>query len=227
MRALLLLTFIFLLTACRKTRPEFDGINCSGSCYILTGKVVDTPSNSAIQGVELKFYYRMPGYFIMGNPNKYLGKTTTNSNGEYTFQFDGSKYKSGEGYYRLQAFKRDFFFLPEAQNDVAIFSLDSTQFNIPFQQDIVLFRPAKLTVRFRATTVTNFIFLTFYYKYGLSETGFVINGGRKIDTTINFQTAGDVRTFVRWDAAGNGVNIHKADTLFTNQDGTIQYEVSL
>jgi len=227
MRTPLTITIIFLLIACRKTKPEFDGVNCSGNCYILTGKVVDTPSNAALQGVELKFYYRPSGYALFNDPTRYLGKTTTNSNGEYKFQFDGTKYKTGAGYYRIQATKSGYFYDPLNQNDVKIFNLDSSQFNAPFNQDFALFRPAKLAVRFRATTVTNFEFLTFSYHYGIPGTGIILNGRRTIDTTITFQTAGDVRTFIQWDAAGNGVNIRKNDTLFTTRGGTIQYQINL
>src|SRR6476620_12380823 len=99
MRTLLTITIIVLLTACIKTKQEFDGVNCSGNCYILTGKVVDTPSNAGLQGVELRFYYRPPGYTLIRDPTRYLGKAMTNSNGDYKFQFDGTKYKTGAGYY--------------------------------------------------------------------------------------------------------------------------------
>ena len=227
MRTLLTITIIVLLTACIKTKQDFDGVNCSGNCYILTGKVIDTPSNAGLQGVELKFYYRPPGYTLISDPSRYLGKTTTNSNGDYKFQFDGTKYKAGTGFYRIVATKSGYFYDPFNQNDVKIFDLDSSQFNVPFNQDFALFRPAKLAVRFRATTVTNFEFLTFVYHYGTRGTGIILNGRRTIDTTITFQTAGDVGTFVQWDAVGNGVSIRKNDTLFTTRGGTIQYQINL
>ena len=227
MRTLLTITILFVFTACRKTKPEFDGINCSGNCYILTGKVADTSTNAGLEGVELRFYYRPSGYAMFRDPTRYLGRTTTRSNGEYKFQFDGTKYRTGEGYFRIQATKSGYFYDPLNQNDVKVFDLDSTQFDIPFNQDFSLFRPAKLIVRFRATTVTNFEFLTFSYNYGVGGTGIILNGRRTIDTTITFQTAGDIRTFVQWNASGNGVNVRKNDTLFTTRGGIVQYQINL
>ena len=224
MRILIIITLIFLLVACRKTKPEFDGVNCSGNCYILTGKIVDTPSNSGLQGVGLKFYYRPSAYAWFSD---YIGKTTSAANGDYKFQFEGTKYKTGQGYFLIQATKSGYFYDALNQNEVAVFSLDSSRFNIPFIQNFALFRPAKLTVRFRATTITNFEFLTFTYNYGNTGYGIVLNGNQTIDTTVTFKTAGDIRTFVQWDASGNGINIRKNDTLFTTGGGTIQYQINL
>jgi hypothetical protein len=113
------------------------------------------------------------------------------------------------------------------QNDISEFELDTTYFNMPFNQDFVLFRSAKLAVRFVAATVTNFDFLTFGYAYGANGTGISLSGGRKIDTTITFQTAGDISTIVQWEAKGNGVNISKKDTLIATRGSTFQYKIIL
>lgn len=227
MRVLILVSLLFLLVACRKSKPEFDGVNCSGNCYILTGKIVDTPSNSSLQGVQLKFYFRPVGYALFWDPTRYLGKTTTDGNGNYKFTFDGTKYKATQGHFIAEATKKGYFYDPMNQNEVANFYLDSAQFNIPFVQNFILFRSATLHVRFQATNVTNFQFLTFMYYYDARGTGIVLNGNRAIDTTVTFQTAGDVRTFVQWDASGNGVSIRRNDTLFTTRGGRIQYQINL
>ena len=226
LKSIIPVIFIFLLTACRKTIPEFDGINCTGNCYILTGRVVDTPSTAGLQGVELKFFYRPPGYALLTNPTRYLGKTTTNQKGEYNFKFDGTAFKDNGGYYRIQAEKAGYFYGHLKQNDIS-FDLDSTDFNVPLKQDFALYRAANLTVRFFATTNTNFEFLTFSYNYGPLGTGIIFPGGRKIDTIITYQTAGDISTFVQWETTGNNINIQKRDTLVVARGGTAQYQVVL
>src|SRR5215212_7955374 len=93
MKYILSLGVLVLFISCRKNRPLFDGVNCSGNCYVLTGKITDTPSNAGIAGADIRFYYRPAGYTIFDN-TKYLGKAMTNGNGEYKFQFDGSNYKT-------------------------------------------------------------------------------------------------------------------------------------
>ena len=227
MKSFIFIALILLLAACRKTKPEFDGISCSGNCFILTGRVVDTPSNAGLQGVELRFFYRPPGYALLTNPTRYIGKTTTNSNGAYNFKFDITSFSANGGYFSVQAFKNDYFYGFLNQNELSVFDLDSTHVNVPFTQNFVLFRAAKLSVRFVAEIVTNFDFLTFSYSYGPIGNGISFPGGRKIDTTIHFQTAGDISTFVQWEAKGNGVNISKKDTLIATRGGTYQYKISL
>ena len=227
LKLLIPISFFLLLNSCRKTTPEFDGINCTGNCYILTGRVIDTPSNAGLQGVELKFFYRPPGYALLTNPTRYLGKTTTNQRGEYNFRFDGTGFKEDGGYYKIQAVKAGYFYGNLNQNDIREFDLDSADFNVPFNQDFALYRVAKLTVRFVASTVTSFDFLTFSYNYGPLGTGIIFPGGRKIDTTITYQTAGDISTFVQWGATGSNINIRKKDTLVVARGGTAQYQVVL
>lgn len=225
-KSLIPITLVLLLNSCRKTTPEFDGINCTGNCYILTGRVVDTPSNEGLQVVELKFFYRPTGYALLTNTTRYLGKTTTNQRGEYKFKFDGTAFKDDGGYYRIQAVKAGYFYGHLNQNDIS-FNLDSTAFNVPFNQDFALYRAAKLTVRFVASTVINFDFLTFSYNYGPFGTGIIFPGGRKIDTTITYQTAGDISSFVQWEATGNNIKIQKKDTLLVASGVTAQYQVIL
>ena len=222
-----LLSVILLLFACRKNKAEFDGVNCAGNCFILKGKIYDMPSFNALEGVELKFYYRPPGYVIFYDPTRYLGHAFSNANGNYSFQFDGSSFKNSNGYYSIEAIKRNYFYNPFNLNDIAVFNLDSTQLNIPVVHNSPMFREAKLNVRFKATSVTGFEFLTFTYHFGNGATGIVLNVKRAIDTTISFTTAGDIKTFIQWDATGNGINIRKNDSLLIANGSSAFYQVTL
>jgi hypothetical protein len=90
-----------------------------------------------------------------------------------------------------------------------------------------LFQPATVKVRVIASTVTNFQYLTVSYSFGNVGNGIVFNGGRSIDTTITWKTAGDLRTFLQADAIGNGVNIQKRDTVIVQTNNTRQIEIRL
>jgi hypothetical protein len=185
---------------------------------------LDSASNSGLAGGEIKFYFKdITGTF--SSQTTYLGKTITGGDGNYSFKFDGTTFKNVFGYYYAEAFKGELFHDPYYGNRVSVFDLDTSFYNIPFIQNFSLFRPATLKIRIIASSVTNFQFLTVSYDYGKLNNGVVINGGRQIDTTITFKTAGDIRTFVQADANGNGVNLSKKDTVIIPTNNTRQIEL--
>ena len=217
----------FVVTSCRKNKnPLFDGVNCSGNCYILTGVLLDSAANAGIASGEVRFYFNdNTGTF--SNKKIFLGRTFTNANGTYTFKFDGSRFNNVWGYYYAEAFKGNMFSDPVYQNRVTTFDLDTSFYNVPFVQNFSLFNPATVKVRVIASTVTNFQFLTVSYSYGKVNNGIVLNGGRTIDTTITWKTAADLRTFIQGDAVGNGVNIQRKDTVVVGPNLTRQIEIRL
>lgn len=230
MKKLLTIPILFLicvfLNSCRKEKKAlFDGINCSNNCYILTGNLLDSASKTGIEG-EIKFYFNdITGTF---NSKKiFLGRTISNSNGNYTFKFDGSQLKNVRGYYIVEAYKGNMFGDISYPNRVGTFDLDTSFYNVPFFQNFALFIPAIIKVRVIATSVTSFQYLNVGYSYGKVGYGIVFHGGRKIDTTITWKTAGNLRTFIQADAVGNGVNIMKRDTIIVSANSTRQIEIRL
>lgn len=217
---------LVLMTAgsCIKNKnPLFDGVSCTVHCYELTGWVTDSAAAVPLSNAEVKFYYKYnSGIFI--SRTDYLGKTTTNSAGQYRFLFDGSRYNYLNGYYYAEVFKGDFFAGPGYKNRVGIFDLDTTQYNLPFVQNFALFRPAIVKVRVTAPASAGFQIITVAYEYGRGGNGAAINGGRAIDTTMSWSTAGDLRTYVRADAVKNGtaVTIKDSITVTANGTGTIE-----
>lgn len=218
---------MLIVCSCRKNNdPLFDGVTCAGNCYILTGKLIDSAANTGIAGGEIKFYFR-DNTGIFSNKKIYLGRAITNANGDYSFKFDGTRFNNVRGYYYVEAFKGDMFFDPLYKNQVATFYLDTSLYNLPFIQNFPLFRPATVKVRVVASTNTNFQYLTVSYDYGKIGHGIVFNGGRSIDTIITWKTAGDLKTFIQADAAGNGVNILKRDTVIVQTNNIRQIEIRL
>lgn len=217
---------MLFINSCRKNKALFDGVNCTGNCFILTGKLIDSAANTGIANGEIKFFFNdNTGTFY--TKKFYVGRAITDAAGNYTFTFDGSRFKVPRGYYYAEAYKGNMFSNQVYHNRVATFNLDTTFYNVPFHQNFVLFRPATLKVRVVASTITNFQFLTIYYNYGKAGTGIVFNGGRKIDTTFTWKTAGDVRTFIHSSAVGNGVNVQKSDTLTVPTGETRQMVIQL
>jgi len=215
-----------LASGCRKKNdPLFDGVNCTGNCFILTGTLIDSAAGTGISGARLQFYFNQHRGGGFGAKKIYLGQTTSSSTGQYQFRFDGSRFARTYGWYTIEAFKDDLFNNPLDPNEVAIFDLDSTHYNTPFVQQLILFRPATLKIRVIASTVTNFQFLTVSYGYGKGGVGVSLHGGRNIDTILNYKTAGDLRSFIQADARGNGVNISLYDTLVIQARSTRQIEM--
>jgi hypothetical protein len=215
-----------LTIGCRKKNDAlFDGVNCTGNCYILTGTLIDSAAGTGISGARLQFYFNEHRGGGFGAKKILLGQTISSSTGQYQFRFDGSRFARVHGWYTAEAFKDDLFNNPLTTNEVALFNLDSTHYNIPLVQQLILFRPATLKIRVIASTITNFQFLTLGYSYGKGGVGHVLNGGRNIDTILNFKTAGDLRSFIQADARGNGVNISLYDTLVIPARSTRQIEM--
>jgi hypothetical protein len=49
---------ILIVSSCSKDDDAiFDGVHCSGNCYILSGQLIDLASNKGIVGGVLKFYF--------------------------------------------------------------------------------------------------------------------------------------------------------------------------
>jgi hypothetical protein len=232
MKTLLTITTLILtmliVNSCRKNNAAlFDGTDCSGNCYILNGKLIDSAINTGISGGELKFYFKnTTGVF--SSKTIYLGRAITDGNGDYTFRFDGSRFNNLTGSYYAEAFTGSMFggdlFYP---NRVATFHLDTSFYNLPLIQNFPLFQPATVKVRVVASALTNFQYLTVGYSYGKTGNGIIFNGGRSIDTIITWKTAGDLRTFIEADAVGNGVNIQRRDTLIVPANNTRQIEIRL
>ncbi len=233
MRHLIIIATLFIFISCKKDKidkPIFDGVNCSGNCFILRGSVTDTPSNQRLSNVEVRFYLGQVtnGQFPPPPDKLYLGKTLTNNNGEYEFKFDGTNFKYGSPLYYIEASKTGYIFGPRPeQQKIKLFYLDSSNFNNPLVQNFNLFRPTTLRVRFRATNITNFNFIAFGYSYGGGLGGGInIDGRRQIDTTVNFITGNNVQTFIGYGAYGNGVTIERRDTLIINSSTVTDYQVN-
>ncbi len=60
-----------------------------------------------------------------------------------------------------------------------------------------------LVLRFVATKVINFEFLTCSYHYQTAGISMALNARQATDTTVIYETAGDVKAFVHWDASNN------------------------
>lgn len=214
---------MFLVNSCRKNKPLFDGINCTNNCYILSGRLLDSAVNSGIANAEIKFYFTdITGTII--KKTSFLGKTLTDNNGNYTFKFDGTNYKNPYGYFYVEAYKGNLFHDPFYGNRVSTFDLDSTLFNAPFIQNFSLFRPAYIKIRVTATLST-IQSLTLSYHYGVIGNGIVLNGGRSIDTTLTYKTAGDIRTFIQADISSVGFLNSKKDTIIVKANTTANREI--
>ncbi len=109
---------IFFASSCRKDKnPLFDGVNCSGNCYVLTGKLIDSAANSGVATGEINFYFNdNTGTF--SNKKIFLGRAITDLNGDYTFRFDGSRFNNVRGYYYAEAYKGNMFAEPVYENRV-------------------------------------------------------------------------------------------------------------
>ena len=223
------IAFCWMLVSCRKDQPLFDGHSCSGSCFILTGHLTEAQSNAPLPGTQLKFYYKRNQYTL--DRTEYLGSTSTGSDGSYSFIFDSKDFQDRSAGYFLIEGERDGYVYRNAgdqiNSELAVFGLDTSEINIPQVNNLTLYKTAIIKFQIKATTVTNFDFLSVNYSYGTNGYGPVISGGRAIDTTLIYKTASDLPTYIYWNALGTGVNMSQRDTLIVPFGTVGIYQINL
>ncbi|OFX24892.1 MAG: hypothetical protein A2033_17945 [Bacteroidetes bacterium GWA2_31_9] len=227
MKVLISIMVIFLisLSSCKKyDQPAYDGINCSGNCFILIGQIIDTPTTAKLSDVELKFY--LSPREMLSRP-EYLGVTKTNSNGEYKFQFDATNFTDSNSHnlFYITHNMTEYFCFEPTSTKAGYFNLTSSNVNIPFIQNFTFFKKAKLKVHFKSQQIFPYDFFDFMYGFGKTNFGIAFNGHRYIDTTITFITAGDIRAFINWGPGYYGSNMHY-DTIIIPTSSEQIYNVN-
>lgn len=210
----------FVLFSCKKKDPLYDGITCTGDCFIVTGIVKDSANNTGLSGAEVRIFFRHVSGGILPGRTDFIGRAISETDGNYTFRFNSSNYVNGYGYFYAEVYKDFYFFDPFYYQRSGAIDLQPSNVNIPYAMDFTMFREAKLKIKLVASDITNFQFLDVGYGFGTRSRGVVINGnGRKIDTTLVFATAGDIGTIINCSATGNGINITKTDTVIVPAKG--------
>lgn len=228
-RLITILLFSLTFASCKKNRALFDGKSCSRSCYILTGKLSEFQNGSSLPNTQLDFYYRTGGG-VFSDRRLYLGRAITAADGSYTFNFDSKDYKNPTGYFTMEGTRDGYIYNnygDKMDNTLLLFLLDSNKINIPQVNNVALYKAASIKFVIKAATITNFEFLTIGYGYGRNNFGTVLRGRRSIDTTLIYKTAADLPTFINWNARGNGVDIHKNDTLLVPSGTEKIYQINL
>jgi hypothetical protein len=196
LNSLVALLLVLAFTACVNRDPLFDGVNCTGNCYVLTGKIYDPALGTGLSKVDLRFYFKQ--YLGMAsNRTEYLGKATTDANGNYRFTFDGTGYKDKMGSFYIEANKDDMFYGHGTGKRLPYFDLDSAQYNVAFNHDYPLYRPATIKINVTADKLDIGHYITVTRNYGQGGYGETINGtGGPVNKTFTFKTAGGVTTYV-------------------------------
>lgn len=218
--------FTLLLLSCKKNEPLFDGVNCDNNCFIISGKIVDTPSVQGIANTEVRLYFNEDRNLTIFRNTKYVGRTFTDANGRYQFRFNGSSLaRSADGYYFVKITHQDHFLDNYLNRLNHSFQLDSSDFNKVTMKDFTMFRNAKLNLRIKGLLRTSDQ-VTISTDHGGLPVGWVLNGGRTIDTTLNLQVGGDIFTRATIDLLSNGVNKRSVDSIKVARSTTGQLTIS-
>lgn len=194
-----------------KDKAKFDGITCSGNCFILKGHLKDTPYLNNLSGVELKFYYRKThGWF-----SSYLGKAYTDAGGNYQFKFDATDYLNPkDGYFSIVSYKEGYMTYLISKNLMpSYFHLDSTHINLPFTQNCTVVKIANIKVNIKANTQVNFKTLKFSYHYGRGIINLWHNGPGPYEKSFSIETAEGLPTKIEWNVTGNNTSAKGQDTI--------------
>ncbi|HLT32615.1 MAG TPA: hypothetical protein VKZ98_02390 [Aquaticitalea sp.] len=232
---------ILLISSCSKAKFDEDDI-CLENCVIFTGRIIDTPSNKSISGVELKFYYHSLEGSSFLRPPVYLGTKTTEEEGTYTFKFSGEEYLK-QGYFTIEGKKGGYFTHPieaEAFQTYESIKVEEIQYDTPITRDINLYKKAVLELKIKSENVLDFEKFEVYYgtakhEPGKFETlngyskGFNILFNQKIDTLVNINIPVGIKSYVTWQGYNDlgPFKINKTDSLISRNGEKIVYEILL
>ena len=222
--SLVLSTLLMRMDSCKD--PLFDGVNCTGNCYELKGRVTDSATNQGRPYVKLKFYYHSGGYSIFGN-SRLLVDAKTNQNGDYSIKFDGTKFKEGKGYFSLSATHSNYFIRPLNDNHVFTLDLDSTSFNKPVQRNFAMHWPGFIKLHLTAGSTSTVKHIDFSYSCGKSGLGYWLPVKPNLDTTISLKTASGIQTNIRWYISPLNGNVQNLDSITVSKIATVEYKVAL
>ncbi len=224
-RAFFLSLLLLLICAACKKEPLFDGANCEGNCYILTGKLYDPAQGKNLPGVDLRFYYK-EWRGMASSRTDYLGKAATDADGNYRFIFDGTNYQNKIGSFYMEAYKDNMFHDVYDGRKLPHFYLDSVQYGVPFNQDFPLYKPATIEIKVLAGKLDSGQSITVSQNFG--KRGFVktISGtGGPVNTTFTFKTAGGLMSYV-WATKADASPITTIqDSVIIHANTTKQIEI--
>lgn len=226
-RTVCIFCFVILTAMQCQKEPAFDGVNCEGNCYIITGKVIDSASNIGIPDVTIEFNWERNPHSTIFNPTLILAKTVTNDNGEYKFNIDGSKLSS-ENWYSYKTTHPEYSSNPINSDDYIGFNLKNISYGIPYIKNISMFKPGTLKFHVKSDDTTSFDYLGIRYKFKKVFFASSIRGNKKIDTIMNINTVGGFYTHFTWQTTKNDINsLIKTDSIFVPENGESTYNLQI
>lgn len=111
---------LFLVAACQKEEPLET---CSGSCTVVTGRLVTTNGRVPIQGAGVTVEYRYQAG--LGYRSRAKTRTTTNRNGEYRLSFYPKDAELQDGYFEVtyQIDKNKYYAIGNDDDGVALWDV--------------------------------------------------------------------------------------------------------
>jgi len=215
---------IVLCSACLNDEPLFDGQSCISDCIVFTGKVTD-PNNDIPISTKLKITFTNGGLVFRRTEN--IGVTSSNELGEYSFSFPGENYKVDNGYFIIKAEKAGYL-VTEYDGRAVIYSVDSTNFDLPFVNDILLRPAAELQVSLKIDNVDLITDFVYSINYGGPKYGYRIPDEFLVqDTFYLYDVGGDQKTEVVYSYKKENQEIKVVDSIFINAGEKGIYEIDI
>lgn len=236
-----LAVLVILISSCRKAKFDEDYV-CLEDCIVFAGRVLDTPYNNKLAGVELRFYFHSLEGSSFLRPPVYLGTKKTGQDGSYQFAFGADDFKES-GYFSIMGIKEGYFlFAPDAgslESYGTILSkgikLDST-----YVYNTKLYKKAELELKIKSERDLDFE--TFEIRYGTDKTipgvlggyngyvtGFNIIFDKRIDRVFNLNIPVGIKSYINWQGYNylEPFKLDKVDSLISNQGEKVFYEIVL
>ena len=201
---------LFIFTAsCRKplTVSNLNEFNepCADKCYIIEGYVTEVQSGDSISDFQLS---------LTENNRYILQNTTTNDSGFYTFSIpayisDLAVDRNVEVINESEVFLNDPYLL-------AYHFLDSTMVDVSQNSPINIVSATGVDIHIKVSSNFHFNFLEIFLEYNfvdISDRGYILHGGKAIDTTFTVPFPIDVTRAIKWNTLGGTSNAQGQKTL--------------
>lgn len=209
LQSILLISIISIIFSSCEKEIVFDECTDNG-CIIFEGYVLDMNNDIPVEGASIEAIFDDGHFASIWNTRNIVGKSVSNKEGYFRISISGEGYERDRGFFQIEISRTDY--LKRTRN---FFSVDSTKFDIPILVDGNVLPKAELDLIIRTgDKIKNLEYSLFI---GYKKWHFKPAESSLIDTTYNYEVAGDQFNLVNYNYKRYGTQINTLDSVYIDK----------